>query len=492
MEFPLEIWRNILSHFDVKSLKSALLWSSEVRDLIIKSPELMRKLPVILYGDHWRSKLPFLESYGNYVKAVIFDSCILSGPSELKKVLRQTPNVERVSYKYASFDHESDRTDDADSEDFTLRKLKSLRLELYHDPVSNLLGIFKNCTNIKSFAISALNEEPETVLGEFIAQLDSLERLELSGQSDITTTIDSVFTSEFLERVKFRLKSLSLKCYLCFDVKLSTFLQRQAATLEELAMVNHNMNFHYYRLIFNNFSNLKTLRICIGSILSDARAEEVENLRMPSVTELEFAEYCEDVEVFKTIVGIFPNVEILSGEFGYFSLDGIFEKIPKLRVVISRFSRIEMFMFAKSSSVKAIEFRDVYPLMTDFYWRKLAENCPNIESLTMTDLNSRRLPKAVKIDVDILLSGLENFKNLKHFELRNDNSGYVPVNEDADWPEDGPEIVPHTSKFHLFLDLKARKLAMSSYFGTNFGDLVQRIIEQYFIKEIDNIEIENE
>lgn len=490
MEFPIEIWRNILNHFDVKSLKSALLWSTEVRDLIIKSPELMRKLPVTFFGDNWRLKLSFLETYGHYVKAVVFDSCILSGPSELRRVLMKVPNVERISYKYASFD--SEQSDDNDTDNFTLKKLKCLKIELYHDPISKLLNIFRDCKNIKSFAISALNEEPELVVGNFIAQLDHLKILELTGHSDITTTLDSVFTDGFMERAKFRLKTLRLKCYLCFNAKLSDFLHRQAATLEELSMVNHNMNFHFYRLIFNNFNNLKTLRFCIGAILTDARAEEVKNLRMPNVTELEFTEYCEDVEVFKVIIGIFPNIEVLSGEFGYFTLNGIFEKLPKLRRIISRFSRIEMFLFAKSCSLKEIEFKDVYPVMTDYYWQRLAENCPNVERLILLDLNSRRLPKAVKIDVEIILRGLGKFENLKYFEMQNSNSGYVPVNEDADWPGDAPEIVAHTPKFSLILDTKAQKLSVSSYFGLHHGELVQQIFEQFCIREINNVEVENE
>ena len=97
MEFPLEVWELILVHFDTKSIRNCLLWSKTFQELVIKTPALMRKLPVIFHGNTWKEKIPFVEKHGKYVKSIKFIKCDFKGFNEIKIILRMTPKVEILS-----------------------------------------------------------------------------------------------------------------------------------------------------------------------------------------------------------------------------------------------------------------------------------------------------------------------------------------------------------------------------------------------------------
>ena len=97
MELPEVVWELILCHFDTKSLRNCLLWSKFFRELVINSPALMRKLPVIFYGNSWKEKISFVEKHGKSVKSVKFVKCVFKDVNEIKIILRMTPNVEKIS-----------------------------------------------------------------------------------------------------------------------------------------------------------------------------------------------------------------------------------------------------------------------------------------------------------------------------------------------------------------------------------------------------------
>lgn len=98
MEFPMEIWKLILCHLDKDTLKQCLLISDEFRAMIIKSPELMRRLPVVFFNDNWEAKLPFVTEYGYFVRSMKFDDCGFRSMKDVRKILALTPNVESLVF----------------------------------------------------------------------------------------------------------------------------------------------------------------------------------------------------------------------------------------------------------------------------------------------------------------------------------------------------------------------------------------------------------
>lgn len=97
MDFPAEIIKAILCHLDdVKDLKNCLLVSPEIRELIIKTPELMRKLQVYLMTETWETKLPFIERYGFFIRSLKLDDIGFKNTKEYMNILRKTPNLESL------------------------------------------------------------------------------------------------------------------------------------------------------------------------------------------------------------------------------------------------------------------------------------------------------------------------------------------------------------------------------------------------------------
>jgi hypothetical protein len=333
MEFSKAIWQLLLNHFDQNSLKKSLLLSEFFRDLIITTPTLMRKLPVVWSDDLNRDKLEFIEKHGEHVRTVKFRHC---GIEEIKKVLQMTPNIETIDY------YTWNRIDDASSENIAatnpenigtlkLASLSDLKIQSYSKFAVRLLKLLEQSTSLKSFAISVDNNEQLKSVGEFIMRQKELQKLEITEMYAKTKIVDTIFTESFLENNKMKLKSLTLVFNLSYNQKLSQFLLKQSENIEELALIDHTINFHYFRLLIDNFHNLKKLKISFCSLFNNKRTNEFKDIQIPSLTELEIVGYCDDIEAFVTLIDIFSNIEVLTMDVCYFSAKGMFEKLPRPR-----------------------------------------------------------------------------------------------------------------------------------------------------------------
>lgn len=99
MNFPVEVLRQIFSHLDSESLKKCLHVSKESRDLIIKTPDLMRKLQVIFLNNTWETKIHFIEEFGIFVRSIRFEGCGFRSIKDVKNILSRTPNLESLIIK---------------------------------------------------------------------------------------------------------------------------------------------------------------------------------------------------------------------------------------------------------------------------------------------------------------------------------------------------------------------------------------------------------
>lgn len=95
---PHEILIKILGDLSNNELKGFLVICQEWRDIIIKNPSTMRKLPLVLKKDTWREKMDFLEKYGEYVKDIKFDECAFQSMSDIHRILSLTPSVEKLKF----------------------------------------------------------------------------------------------------------------------------------------------------------------------------------------------------------------------------------------------------------------------------------------------------------------------------------------------------------------------------------------------------------
>ena len=528
MLFPIEIWKNILCHLDKDHLKQCLMISNEFREVIIKTPELMRKLQLIFFNENWQAKLPFIEEYGFYVRSIKFDDCGFRSMRDLRKILMLTPNVETLVF-YNCFvleapeehlDHDENNEveneehlvpheaeanpvqaenveqnqseavlepiDPEEDDPIDLKKLTYLHLDSCNI-AEKLVHSLRNCTTLQKLKITFYYQAPVNFFTEFICQQNDLQELFCVGWSDMV--FKSLFKDDISkDKINFKLKKFTLECELGYHLNFSKFLRSQASHLKELELTCYNINFHYYRLLFNHFRSLKKLTLPTDWFLTDSRANDIKNCRIPSLKELDLVGSNDDIATFKTVIDIFPNIEVLKAEnIMYFSLHGILEKFTKLRHIKAENFRVETMMFVKLPSLKVIETSYLFPMALSFLWENLSENCPNIEQLIIRDIGHFKLNESIKIEIGIIIKNLVNFKKLKHCEIISSPQDPM-VNGDEDQHDMQPPIE------HAFYKVivencpeKQQVIKLSPYFAQNCTEEVNTLKETF--SKCDIIEI---
>jgi hypothetical protein len=250
---------------------------------------------------------------------------------------------------------------------------------------------------------------------------------------------------------------------------------KQSVYIEELKLNSYRIDFHYIRLILNNFHNLKKLSFSICSFLNDSRAEEIKNIRLPTVTDLELVNYSDDVAVLNAVIDIFPNIETLTMDISYYSFRGVLEKLPKLKKLVVPSGRFEMLVYARSESLRELTLSNFTPILDSFFIEKLAEDLPNLERLMIHNIDIRKLNKTLNHDIQIILKSLKLFDRLKHFELINTESGTLSPSPDADAEQ--PEELETYPEFRLTITtIRDQKcLTASEYFIENHAETMKKM-----------------
>ena len=338
------------------------------------------------------------------------------------------------------------------------------------------MKLLKNATNLKSFEINVHEHSNGDFLGDFLAKQDKLECLTVDGNLGDLTLIEAISVEKLLKVSKFRLKSLRVRLSQDYNEKFCSFLIKHSESIEELSINFYDMNFHYFRLILNNFHNIRKLTICIGSLLNDARVEEIRNFKLPSVKELKFVNHCNEGALFKIIFDIFPNVEVLTTEIYEPPLRVALEKLPKLRKLhsSSNYSHVHFISFAKSNSLTELILENIRPIMAPIFIEKMAEDLPYLEKIVMKNLDVGQLFITVQEDVKLILESLKLFKNMKSFELVNTESKRIYVNPDGEVEEDEGQ---ETATFRLAIKTEEGQkiLEASEYFSKFQPEVLEKL-----------------
>lgn len=538
-QFPIEIWKHILCHLDKEHLKQCLLVSNQFRDIIIKTPELMRKLPVIFFNDTWERKVKFVEEYGTYVRVIKFDDCGFREMKEVRSILKMTPNVESLMFyncyiiestfevvineneqhedlnqleqqpaivaadaivpdnDVADNNNNNDEQANNNSEQqlqvqqsrqpsidaeedevIELPKLTFLHLDSCNI-AEKLVKNLRNCKTLKTLKITFYYQAPVNFFTEFLCQQTCLEELHCIGWSDMV--FKSLFKDDISEsRIQFKLKKFTLECELGFHENFSRFLRSQAKNFLEFDLMCYNINFHYYRLLFNHFHSLRKLTLPTDWFLTDERVRDIKNCRIESLRELELLGSNDDVTTFTVVMNIFPNVEYLKAEnLMHFSLHGILEKFTKLKTIKADNFRVETMLFTKMPSLRDLEIAYLFSFAMSFYWEKLAEDCENIERLVITDIGHYKLNQSIKTELGIIIRSLANFRKLKYCEIISSPQDPM-VNGDQDQQD------VHMPQEHPFYKIiientegKPHKIRISQYFAQHCEEYVEILKETF-------------
>jgi hypothetical protein len=331
----------------------------------------------------------------------------------------------------------------------------------------------RNCNTLKSLKLTFYYQAPVNFFTDFLCQQNNLKELICVGWSDMI--FKSLFKDDLSqEKIKFKLRKFTLECELGYHLNFSKFLRSQSHHLQELELTCYNINFHYYRLLFQNFHNLRRLTLPTDWFLTDERASNIRNCRIPTLKELEIVGSNDDIATFKTVVEIFPNIEVLKAEnIMYFSLHELLEKFTKLRHIKAENFRVETLLFVKLPSLKIIETSYLYPMSLGFLWENLSENCPNIEELIIKDIGHFKLNESIRMEIGIIVKNLSRFKKLRHCKIISSPQDPM-VNGDEDQHDIPP---PHEHPYYkVIVDNnpgKEQKITLSHYFHQNCPDDVE-------------------
>lgn len=460
MNFPEEVLRLIFNHCDPATLQNCLLVSRNVRELIIKTPKIMEKLPVIFFRNNWRSKVPFVEKYGKQVRSVIFDWCPFEFcTNEIKEILLQTPNLVKLrAFTEAYYDdnYNEDQEDQSTIKnngiELNLKALREININGSEIFTKRLMHDLRRCHAIKKFVVSIFFHVPVIEVGRFLAEQKCLEELHVLGSWGGPEAVTSVFINEMITKTDLKLKTLVLESGSSYHQGLSDFLRAQANNIEELRLAGSciSYDFHYYRLIFQCFKNLKRISFKVNYKFNQMRIDEIANYRLPSVTEFSCGEEIHDLHVFKTLMEMFPNLEVLIVPIVNFPLFKVLKNLPKLKTIKSNRFKLELMLFAKVPSLKELEVSIQEPTFLSFYWKQLAHDCPNIERLVIKDIGSSLIQSAIVEELDIILRCLPKFQCLKYCEIIIENTSTpLLTSDDHDNPDDNTITRFPTFKFFL-------------------------------------------
>ncbi|XP_070491506.1 uncharacterized protein [Chironomus tepperi] len=633
MDFPSEIIKSILSHLELNDLKKCLLVSKEINELIIKSPELMRKFDVILFHETWKEKLPFIKKFGFFIRSLRFQDVGFDDENQFKRILKETPSLERLSFTDCYImeregdrhdqqeemnvehpDNEDDRAEindenhniepngqeerppeineiqdnqneavneiqimDVDVEEPNVQNdpnnanIEEMAIEivdiideaeniqnnrnvaaqnennqdmvhenadnqeqaidneamavennpnnemaveskstdeqkdLEEDPVTeteidlnnltylhlesssiaeSVVKFIKNCNKLKYLKLTFYYQEPKTEFTNFVCQQDNLKELILQGYSDMM--YKSLFHVDITENVKFKLKTLSLECELSYNRHFSNFFRAQSENIKDLIISCYNIDFHFCRVLFNNFKKLEKLSLPSDWTLNDTRVNIIKNCRLDSVKELELVGSNDDLETFKTFINIFPNIESLKCEnLSSFSMNGILENFHNLKFIHADSFRCDTMLFVNMPSLKTLEIDFLSPTGSNFYWDKLTHDCPNIENLYIEDIGNFKLNASIKIEYNIIIRNLANWKHLKVCRIAccpPDNS----LNPDEDANEN--ERIQEQNPFYkVEINIEEKTIKLSNYFVNHCNEEVELLREIF--KECDISEL---
>lgn len=265
---PEEIILQIFSEIERNDLRNLLEISKEWRNLLLRNVKVMRKLPLVLMNDTWSEKIEFVENYGKYIRKVEFMETNLESFEDVLKVLRLTPNIEKLSLINVKLaDKEIDEGDDQNDETISPEKLILKRLEeviLKDDEnVGSMKFVALKCdAKLRSLKCDLIHQEQLPFIEQLLTENHHLKALE------IATSLDEVFNpkDEVIEGFQLRLSELKIKATVMkYSEQFYKFLKSQSS-LKELGLIGSYVDFRYHQMMFTTFPSVRNIHLNIDAL----------------------------------------------------------------------------------------------------------------------------------------------------------------------------------------------------------------------------------
>jgi len=485
-----------------------MLLSKEIKDSMLKSPEIMRNIKIQLkcfYESETAKKV--LTEHGRHVRCLSILAKVKSSKL-FKDLLSLVPNLEEFllerrivlsrptypwSVVYSSWlnelvyesDKDSSDSDDEDEDEHTanedtdddvyvpppikklsdywndnensldMTKLKALKIDVRD--LEYFLKATKNVKNLEKLTIFSHGSTYEEFMFDFICQQHNLQELNVNNQKSYYFAFPK---EDQTSKVTFRLKRFKLWLTSNYEnnENFTKFLAIHAESLEEL-QVDHSLSPRSLQLIFEKFHKLQkfTLR---SDKNSEIYARNHPDWILPNVKHFD-DQYSIGINLDK-ILNRFPNIESLKCQVINDS-SGKFHKIKELEVNTLNAVSIDKVEFP---DLKLITINQIC-FFREEIMRNTLSNIKNIEHLVIRDVsNTQILPKIVKY-LDVL-------ENLKTFSFRAN-----PYTKRTYEMGDNEEVPTNYMFYKIIADMDKKIVKVSTYIVQHNKELFDLLVENF-------------
>lgn len=439
-----ELIELIFTHLDSNSLKSCMDASTDFRDIIIHSPEIMKKMTLKLNDRNWTFKLQFIKDYGFYVRNVeIFSN---SSTAIYYRLLYFMPKIVKLKLDFTNSQRlHTQRSVDLEQQDvilaelfsimdcgneifeeFKLTKLEELDAFFYNiDPTS----IFKDlmpCKSVKKLSIrhgGNIQHGHDSIVS-FLCQQQNLQSLELR-----IARMDLIFSGETIDAMSCKLKCLRLapSYYAdCDYTYLNKFLLKQSDCLEELRVFAWRCEDE----IADGISKLKSLkRLTTHGLLPYFRREKPENYAdvnvvLDSLIYFRYYKGNRDENFADIDTSAMPNLQCLNAHFG---IDHrLFEHSPDIKVNKNPLRNLKylkefhiessnqgLLHFLASTNLETLVLKCEDILYDIGSWTKMAMNLPKLQTLVIVQILDEKFMKFIIENHENFIQKIRGLKSLE-------------------------------------------------------------------------------
>lgn len=468
MELPDQVLEVVLSNLNEEDLKKCLN-IKKLREIILNSPVLMRKLTLCLYYEDFEAKVNFVKKYGKNVAKVSFGYTDISSISEIHRVLVHTPNIE-----YFYFVQNPSENDDIVDNSETLlslqipefSNLKKLEILTPKPIIRDIVLYFWRCDRIQELVLYQYSQDNFKELVEFLFKQKCLKKLDIQSESIFNVPV----SESLIKNCSFRLTELSMFfSSFSFNQQFKEFC-KNLTDMEKLSFSCDTIDQKVFEHLFEGRNKLKTVQVnpsTFYNILTSSYFEK--DITLEKVDQLDFYSEFIDPLVFEKYIRMFPNVQIINFHamtlFHYGALKNL-QELRKLSMWRWDCHTLCNVLMPKLESVTVSYLKRG----VSAFWRSFTDSTPNLKSLVIEDMQNSRSTHSTKNDFLVILESIYTLQKLDEFYISCDI-------KERSVDDFNVEIIREFSILVSIKDIKEERpqMSVSSYFRSSFTEEFDRL-----------------
>ncbi|KAG5680600.1 hypothetical protein PVAND_010095 [Polypedilum vanderplanki] len=423
-ELPFEILELIFEYLDKDDLKSLLCISGRARSVIIASSISMRKLELNL-ADNWVQLVPFVKSYGDNVRSLVFEYCDFDSPEQFKELIKSMKNIETIKLHNIHINAENFNRK---HRHFEIDFERAIKLDFDNSQaVGKLTDLYMQSLQVDEMR---LDFSHFNVTQEFLRLLWSqhyLKTLELAGFENIL--YKSLFQYDISYMIYFHLNKLILNHRVTKHDSFFKFI-KCLETLEELELLKEVESQEFLNLIFE-MNIIKSLTLATNFVtLKNIDFKKLKNCKIEKLilitrhqygVEQSINYFIEKLQNLKTlkVINLKPD-----------SSDQLlaFVHIKTLENFYVENSKMKFLQNIKFDCLKSLKLSNIHPFLKFEDWENLFKNNQSLEHIEINDFEVYCVIEHVKLEIEKVIRNIHHvLKSLKYLKITQDLRYSKPI-----------------------------------------------------------------